>query len=30
MEFDNNSSRRNQYGFDGDQQGPLLGFNFYF
>jgi hypothetical protein len=30
MEFDNESSRSDQYGFDGDQQGPLIGLNFYF
>lgn len=30
MEFDNKSSSRDQYGFDGDQQGPLIGLNFYF
>jgi hypothetical protein len=30
MDFDNGSSGRNQYGFDGDQQGPLIGLNLYF
>ena len=30
IEFDNTSSGRDQYGFDGDQQGPLIGLNFYF
>lgn len=30
IDFDNGSSRRDQYGFDGDQQGPAIGLNFYF
>lgn len=30
MDFDNTSSGRNQYSFDGDQAGPLVGINFYF
>lgn len=30
MDFDNTSKGRDQYGFDGDQQGPLLGLNMYF
>ncbi|PLW66834.1 hypothetical protein [Pseudohalioglobus lutimaris] len=30
MDFDNGASRRDQYGFDGNQQGPLLGVNLYF
>lgn len=30
MDFDNGTSGRDQYGFDGDQQGPLAGVNFHF
>ncbi len=30
MDFDNESSGANQYSFDGDQQGPLLGLTVYF
>ncbi len=30
IEFDNGSSRKDQYGFDGDQQGPVVGLNLYF
>lgn len=30
MDFNNGSSRRDQYGFDGDQQGPLIGINLHF
>lgn len=29
MDFDNGSSGRRQYSFDGDQQGPAVGFTFY-
>ena len=30
IDFDNGSTRLDQYGFDGDQQGPLIGLNFHF
>jgi hypothetical protein len=30
IEYDNGSSRTDQYGFDGDQQGPIIGLNLYF
>ena len=30
IDFDNGSSRFDQYGFDGDQQGPAIGLNLYF
>lgn len=30
IDYDNRSSGLDQYGFDGDQQGPLIGLNFYF
>lgn len=29
IDFDNGDSDRGQYGFDGDQQGPVMGLNFY-
>ena len=30
IDYDNKTSGLDQYGFDGDQQGPLIGLNFYF
>jgi hypothetical protein len=30
IDFDNGSNGKSQYGFDGDQQGPLIGLNLYF
>ena len=30
MDFENGTSGLDQYGFDGDQQGPLIGMNLYF
>ncbi len=30
IDFDNRSSRLNQYGFDGKQQGPVIGLNLHF
>jgi hypothetical protein len=30
IDFDNGSCRFDQYGFDGDEQGPVLGLNLYF
>ena len=30
IDFDNRTSGLDQYGFDGDEQGPLIGLNFYF